>query len=273
MAVNLATKYSNQVDEVIKQSSLSDSGINKDFDFVGVQTVKVYSFDTAPLNDYTSTGVSRYGSPAELSDSVQELTMSQKKSFTFTIDKTYSADSPDGARNAGTALRRQIDGVIIPEIDKYRFSKMAESAQYCKTEAVTKTNAYSLFLNANESIDNAEIPTSGRISYVTPAFYNLIKQNSDFIKSSDLSQCLLIKGQVGEIDGVAIVKVPSSRMPLNCAFIITHPMATTSPVKLEEYKIHTDPPGIAGNLIEGLVYYDAFVLNNKKRAVAAHFNA
>ena len=44
-------------------------------------------------------------------------------------------------------------------------------------------------------------------------------------------------------------------------------MATTSPVKLSEYKIHDNPPGINGWLVEGRVYYDAFVLENKKSAI------
>lgn len=271
MAINLAEKYSENVDEVIKQGTLSESGVNNDYDFVGTQTVKVYSFDTVPLNDYTSSGTSRYGTPEELVEGVQELTLSQKKAFTFIIDKTGQCDTPAGVLNAGKALRRQIDEVIIPELDRYRFNVMADSAGITSVAAVTKMNAYSLFLEANEKIDENEIPTVGRIAYVTPAFYNLVKLNGDFIKYGDLSQEMLINGQVGELDGVKIVKVPSSRMPENIAFIITHPIAVTAPVKLEEYKVHSDPPGIAGNLVEGLIYFDAFVLNNKKCAIAAHF--
>ena len=38
-------------------------------------------------------------------------------------------------------------------------------------------------------------------------------------------------------------------------------------MNLAEYKIHTDAPGISGSLVEGRVYYDAFVLDNKKDAI------
>lgn len=272
MTINFAEKYSSNVDEVINQGTLSASGVNNDYDFVGTKTVKVYSFSTTELNDYSSSGAKRYGEPEELADEVQELTLKQVKSFTFTIDKVFQMDTPDGIRSAGKALRRQIDGVIVPELDKYRFGVMVKNAGFKSAGITTKGNAYELFLNANEKIDESEIPTAGRIAYVTPAFYNLIKLNGDFIKSSDLSQEMLINGQVGELDGVKIVKVTSKRMPEDADFIITHPMATAAPVKLEEYKIHTDPPGIAGNLVEGLLYFDAFVLNNKKCAVAVHYN-
>ena len=60
MAINLATKYSNKIDEVVKQTSLTDVAVNNEYDFVGAQTVKVYSFDVAPMNDYNASGSNRY---------------------------------------------------------------------------------------------------------------------------------------------------------------------------------------------------------------------
>ena len=41
MAVNLATKYSNQVDEVIRKGTLSGAGVNNNVDFIGTHSVKV----------------------------------------------------------------------------------------------------------------------------------------------------------------------------------------------------------------------------------------
>ena len=38
-------------------------------------------------------------------------------------------------------------------------------------------------------------------------------------------------------------------------------------IKLAEYKINNDPQGISGTLIEGRIYYTAFVRNNKKGAI------
>ena len=47
----------------------------------------------------------------------------------------------------------------------------------------------------------------------------------------------------------------------------TDQMLLTAPVKLEEYRVHQTPPGISGNLVEGRVCYDAFVLENKAKAI------
>jgi hypothetical protein len=72
---------------------------------------------------------------------------------------------------------------------------------------------------------------------------------------------------VGEVDGVKIVKAPSSYFPAKTPFIIVHKSAMCAPKKLQDYKIHENPPGINGNLVEGRIYYDAFILDSRKKAV------
>lgn len=272
-SINLATKYSSKIDEKIINGALSAASVNQDYDFIGAKTVKVYSFDPVAMNDYTRSGSNRYGSPSELQDNTQELTLTQDKSFTFTIDKGNKLDSPEGVREAGKALNRQIDEVIVPMLDKYRFTKIADNAghKFYDTTGVTASTAYSYFLTANEAIDEADIPAEGRVCNASPLFLNLIKQDSSFIKSTDIAQNMLVKGQVGEIDGVAIVKVASSRLPAGCLFEITHKAATVAPVKIEDYKIHDNPPGISGMLVEGRVYFDAFVLNKKADMVSVYY--
>ena len=93
------------------------------------------------------------------------------------------------------------------------------------------------------------------------------------MKYGDKTQEMVIKGIMGEVDGTKLVKVPSARLPEGCDFILTHPMACVAPKQLDEYKIHSDPPGISGWLVEGRLIYDAFVLNNKKDAIFYHGTA
>ena len=274
MATNLAIKYSDQIDEVIKKGLLTEAGVNNDYDFIGAKTVKVYNMQTAPLNDYITSGTSRYGTPTELEDTLQELTMSQAKSFTYTIDKTNAVDSPEGVRDAGKSLQREIDQKIIPEVDRYRLAVFANKAG---TKAYTEnsaSNAYTTFLAANTAITDAEFPLEGRVAFCKTQFIELLKQDTNFTKATELAQDRIIfKGQVGECDGVAIIAVPSGRMPAGVSFIITHPICSSAPVKIQDYKIHADPPGIAGHLVEGLIYHDCFVLNNKAAGVAVNYGA
>ena len=45
--------------------------------------------------------------------------------------------------------------------------------------------------------------------------------------------------------------------------------STLSPSKLKDYKIHNDPVGINGDLVEGRIMMDTFVLEQKKKGVVA----
>lgn len=64
-----------------------------------------------------------------------------------------------------------------------------------------------------------------------------------------------------------IIPVPTAYFPEGVNFLIAHPSATISPIKLSDYKQHENPQGINGWLVEGRVYYDCFVLNNKKNGL------
>jgi N4-gp56 family major capsid protein len=272
MAVNLASKYSSKVDERFALKSLTESATHQDYDWDGVKTVSIYNISTSAMNDYSRTGTTRYGTAAELDDTVTTFTLAKDRSFTFSIDAGNQEDSMN-VRDAGKALARQNDEVVVPEIDIYRLTKwqaaaVANAGQSVATD-VTASNAYVSFLQATAYLDDNKVPQDGRISFVTPKFYNFLKQDNTFIKASEIAQNMLIKGQVGEVDGVAIVKVPTSYMPAKTPFIIVHKSAMCAPKKLQDYKIHENPPGINGNLVEGRIYYDAFILTSRVKAVYA----
>lgn len=274
MSINYAEKYSSKVDERFTLGSLTNGLVNNEYDWIGVSTVKVYSIPTVGMNDYSLTGTSRYGTPSELGNEVQEMTVEQDRAFTFTIDRK-SYDDTQMTMEAGKALRRQIDEVVIPEIDAYRIAALVTNAleDHIVEADVTKSNAYEEFLKVQELLDDAKAPVGGRVCLVTPAYLNKLKLDEAFTKKGDMATQIAINGLVGEVDGVPVIKAPTSYFPEGVDFIITNPIAMPAPVKLQEYKIHTDAPGISGWLIEGRVRYDAFVLNEKKPAIGVHKKA
>jgi N4-gp56 family major capsid protein len=272
MAVNLASKYSSKVNERFKLKSLTESAVNHDYDWEGVNSITIYSVPTVAMNNYTKTGATRYGTAAELDNTVQTLTLSRDRSFTFTIDKGNRQDT-QGVMEAGKALARQVDEVIVPEIDVYRLAAMsaaAITATGTATTAVTASNAYSVLLDAQSYFSDNKVPMDKRIAFVTPSYYKFIKLDNNFIKASDTAQDMLVKGQVGTVDGVKLVLAPTTYFPANHAFILAHPSATVAADKLTDYKIHDNPPGVNGWLIEGRIRYDAFVLANQTKALYAH---
>ncbi len=84
---------------------------------------------------------------------------------------------------------------------------------------------------------------------------------------TDIGADMRLRGVIANLDGMAVIRVPASRLPGDFGFMIVHPSATVAPTKLESYKIHQDPPGISGSLVEGRIAYDAFVLENKSNAI------
>ena len=172
--------------------------------------------------------------------------------------------------DAGKACGRQMSEVIIPAYDSYVFKKLALAATAkgnFKTETLSKSNAYEQFLAGQENMGNKNVPDSGRVCLCSYAFANKLKLDGSFMRYGDMTQDMLLKGIMGEVDGVKIVKVPASRLPEGCNFILTHPMACVAPRQLNEYKIHNNVPGISGWLCEGRQLFDAFVLDNKADAI------
>lgn len=281
MAVNFAEKYAGVVDERFRLGSLTAALINNNFDWLGVKTVKVFSRNLATLNDYQTSGSNRYGTPDELGNSEQEMTVTQDKSFTYTIDAASEQDT-NGTMEAAASLAENIDNLVIPAMDAYRLGVICAGAPasgtYTKkshiiTKAVDTTNAYAEFLACQEVLDDDKAPQGGRIAVVSPAYLNKIKLDDHFTKPRDIMQNIAINGFAGDIDGVYVIKVPTSYLPENVDFLITNPIAVPSPVKLQEFKINYNAPGISGALVEARVRYDAFVLNKKADAIAVHKSA
>ena len=271
MAIQLATKFEPYVDEKFTAESKKSLLTNNDFDWTGAHTIKVYKVTTAEMNDYDRAGTgannSRYGQIQGLDAVTEEMTLTKDRSFTFAIDKLYT-DETKMQVQAASALERQQREVVIPEIDSYVYGVMCSDAG-TKPDAVqlTKDNIYLEIIKGNAALDNADVPETGRIIVVTPDIYLLMKQCKDIVMETDISNELRIKGVIGMIDGANVIKVPAARLPENFGFMIAHPVATVAPTKLEDYKIHQDPPGISGSLVEGRICYDAFVLDNKAKAI------
>lgn len=271
MAINLVTKFQPYVDEQFTTESKKSIMTNQDYDWTGAHTIKVYKVSTASMNDYDREGTgensSRYGAVQGLNATTEEMKLKNDRSFTFAIDKLDN-DETIGQLAAASALARQNREVVIPEVDKYVYGVMCvEAGNKPDAKALTKTNIYEEILAANRALDDAEVPETERFIVVTPDTYLLMKQCKDITMETEIGNDMRLKGVISNLDGAKVIKVPSNRLPEKFGFLVGHPCATVAPTKLEDYKIHQDPPGISGDLVEGRICYDAFVLDNKKKAL------
>lgn len=272
MAIELATKFAPYTDEVFKAESKKSLLTNTDFDWTGAHTIKVYKVSTSKMNDYNRTGAdngnwSRYGAVAGLDATTEEMALKKDRSFTFAVDKLDTDETVQQVA-AASALARQQREVVIPEVDTYTYGVMCSKAGHKPAAvALTKDNIYVEILKASEALDDAEVPETGRVLTVTPAVYALMKKCPDITMDTDIGNDMRLKGVIAQLDGAQVVKVPAKRLPENFGFMMAHPVATVAPTKLDDYKVHQDPPGISGALVEGRICYDAFVLDNKAKAI------
>ena len=272
MAINLVTKFQPYTEEQFSTESKKALLTNQDFDWTGAHTIKVYKVTTSAMNDYGRNGPaegnwSRYGAVGALDATTEEFTLKKDRSFTFAIDK-LATDETAAPLQAASALARQNREVVIPEVDTYVYGVMCENAgTKPEAKALSVTTLYGEILAASQALDDAEVPETGRVLVVTPAIYVMMKKSKDIIMETDVGNELRLKGVIGILDGMSVQKIPANRLPSAFGFMVAHPCATVAPVKLEDYTVHENPPGISGSLVEGRICYDAFVLENKAKAI------
>ena len=272
MAIELVTKYLPYVDELFTQESKKHLLTNNDFAFDGAKTVKVYKISTSEMNDYGRSGAaegnwSRYGTVDSLNATTETMTLKKDRSFTFAID-ALDQDETGRALAGASALARQIREVVIPEVDTYVYKVMTDGAGHTPPALkLTNLNIYDEIVKASAALDDALVPETGRVLTVTPATYLLMKKCKDITMETEIGSEMRVRGVIANIDGAVTIKIAAARLPENFGFMLAHPCATVAPTKLEDYNTHVNPPGINGTLVEGRIVYDAFVLENKAKAI------
>lgn len=271
MAINYATKYSPKVVERFHRGSITNAAAGHDYSFVGAKTVAVTTVDVVALNDYDRNAAgNRFGAVGNLGDTKQEMTMTKDKSFAFAID---AGDNSDQAidKSAGKALRRQIDEVVIPELDKYRLSKWAAGAgTSLPGEVLTKNNILGQIIALGGEMSNALVPEEGRTLYIPIRNYQRLVQADAVVQLEKMGTAAVEKGVVGTIDRNKVVPVPDGWFPEGVEFMIKYKGCTADPVKLQHYYIRKDAQGYDGPVVEGRIYFDSFVLEAKKAGIGVY---
>ena len=278
MAINAASKFASKTSDLLYTERKTQLVTNNDYDWDGVETVKIYTLTDPTIGNYDpSGGANRYGNPTEVEDTVQTFTLARDRSWTKTIDKSNYQDT-QMVRKPAKYLAQATRNVLVPEIDTYIIAAICTAAAVYNRDdivadaATTSANAYTNFTDIVADIIDNNGPSEGLIALATPAYVAKLKQAS-LLDSSDLGLKDRKSGVVGMVDGVKIVKVPSSRFPASTDLVITHPMVTVAPEKLIDYTLHENPQGVSGQLLEYRHRYDAFVDVNKIYAVGVHKTA
>lgn len=276
--INMAAEFDKRIAERLKMTMASEEAVNHNYKFDGEDTVHITSVDTMPMNDYVRSGVNRYGTPLDIGDTEQVVTLKNDRSFTGIIDKGDVQDQKI-QKSASDCMKRQTDEVLNPEIETYRYKVMASKPGYVAVDtdlaniATGAPKVYEDLLNMTAAATNNLAPRTGRILFVTPQIVAMFLQSDGkFLQYGERSQEYKVKGVVGEIDGCKVISVPEMLMPDGLSVLMAHKDATVAVEKLKDLVIHQNPPGINGNLLEGRIRYDAFVLDTKVPLLGCIYN-
>ncbi len=272
MSVNLTTKYSKLIDERFRGQSVTEAYAGKKYDFDGAQSIKIYTVDKVTLNDYSRTAEGgRFGTVAELGDTVQTLTMGQDKAFTFSIDHGNAADQFN-IKHCNEQLKSNWDEVCTPAIDMYRLSKWANGAGLgtLNGTALTSSTALKAIVTAGAAMSNMLVPKKNRVLLVSESVYIETKLSTEIMGIDSLGEEAIKNGVVGRIDGMDVVPVVDSYLPAGVNFIIKYKDSTVDPMKLKTLRVQKNPLGYDADVGECRFYHDSFVLDQKVNGIYVH---
>lgn len=180
----------------------------------------------------------------------------------------------------------------FPEMDAYLVSKVyadwLTSGGTADTTAITVDNVLTLFDNYMTEMDEANVPATGRILYVTPAIKTLLKRAKEITRTIQNGDSAINRA-VRSLDEVQIESVPSALMKTVYDFttgwkagvgakqihmLLIHPSAVITPEKYAFAQLDAPSAGSEGKYVYFEESYDdVFVLNKRKGAIKFNIDA
>lgn len=173
--IALAAKYAPFLDEIYKQDSKSAilDTANQFINFTGANTVNIFNLTTVGMGNYDRNAGFV---PGDATGTWQPYVLETDRG------RSYMIDVLDNDETLGMAFGSLLSTVerqhVIPEVDAFRFAQYASGAAAgnVKTETLSSGAATIASIDgASVALDDAEVPYEGRILFVSPAVYGLIK--------------------------------------------------------------------------------------------------
>ena len=292
-SISLASKYLPLLDEVYKKeacSAILDTPAAR-VNWVGANAVNIMKLSTVGLGTYDRNA--GYV-PGDTTGAWETKTINVDRGRSYQVD--YLDNEESLSLIVGNLLGEVERVQIIPEIDAYRFAKLAGTASIDGTTGsivVGTTDVGALISDAEASMDDNEVPAEGRLLFVSPKTYNALKRN---IERRIINDEKNVNYAVEYYDDMRIIKVPQARfytaVTLNAPtahdgaggftatgekinFMIVHPSAVLQVMKHYAPRMFTPEQNIEADAYRLNIRYagDTFVLDNKVKGIYLHAEA
>lgn len=276
--INLAEKFVPVIDGIYKKASLTSIlDAQTQPDFSGVNTVKVMKVTTTGLGDYSKeNGYAQGNATLEW----EAMKLNEDRSAALTVDRMDNEETLGQA--FGVIMNEFIRTNVAPEVDAYRFSKYAKTANIGTTAAALADGeaVIKAIRAAITAMDEAEVPAEDRVLFITPTLYGLV-QDLDTTKSKEALKRF-----------ASIVEVPQTRfytdITLNSGadawgytkgagakdinFIAVSKSAVVQATKMALPKVFDPDTNQTKDawLFQYRLYHDAFAYDNKVKGIYVH---
>lgn len=288
--------YAEQFEQALHQkyakelASVDLFNSNPQVKFINAQTIKLPNITVSGYKDHNRQTIGF--NSGTISNDWEPKKLEHDRDIEFAIDP-MDVDETNLVVSIANVQNTLETEQGIPEKDCYVFSKLyTEAGKYAAngatidTTTLTAENILQKFDDAMEKMDEAGVPSEGRILYVTPAVNKLFKQ------AKDIQRVLGVNGSNGDVkrsiyslDDVKIKQVQSARMKSQynftngCVatdeakqmnFILIHPSCEVAREKYSYIKVFTpghDSRTADNYLLQSRFYIDAFLIKNKAAGI------
>lgn len=276
-AINYAEQYQTELDQVLVQSMLTNELETPNVNWLGARTFHVPTVGVTGYQNHSRNGGWNRG---DVTVTHEPYTLSFDRDVEFFVDR-MDVDESNTAASAANITRVFLTEKAGPEVDAYRFSKMA-------TRAISEGN------NTEESVANIDVydrlkqdilkvrkyGPSNLIVYMSSAAMDGLERSDKFTRNISVqNEGTAIETRVTSLDGVSLVEVWDAER-FNTQHDFTSGFAATGQsinwvvvnrgsviAKTKLNSIYLFEPGQHtqgdGYLYQNRMYHDLFVMKNK----------
>lgn len=278
--VNYATQFQQEIIQKYTRELLTNDLTTKNISIIGANKVKIPYVTVSGYKDHSRNGGFNRGT---VGNAFMEKTLEFDRDVEFFVD-VMDVDETNQALSAANITNTFISEKAIPETDAYRLSKLYSEfttlGATASEDSLTTANILEKFDTLMEEMDEDEVPEEGRILYVTPAVYTIIKQAEKITRNLDVTRDNAVNRHIRSLDDIKIQRIPSGRMKTAYDFsegyapaasarqmnmILIHPQSVLSADKHSYINLwapgsHTQGDGY---LYQNRKYGDLFVIDNR----------
>ena len=274
--INLATKFQPLLDEVYQAATLTGDLENSAVKFDGSKIVKVLKLTVPELGSYTRNSGYTAG---DVQADWESFELTQDRGTEFFVDAMD--DEETMKMTFGNASSEFIRRSVVPQVDAYRFAKMAGAEGIgTASGAISTGDAAIKAINAAMlAMDEEEVTQEGRILYVNATLKGLITELDTYKSKLCLERFSKIVGvpQKRFFSGIDVTDSGFAKGAdaKNLNFLIVDPKAVFGVAKHKKLRAF-DPDTnqkMDAYLFQYRLYHDMFVYPQKAAGVYAHLGA